>query len=453
MDNVWFSENSVFIGGDNLVLETQGIGIQSRANTPTRPIASDDEVLINGAQEVAHWGTNNLLPNSIRSYAEENTIVGSTLDLKARILWSGGLIYGQQESYDDGQVWFKRRIIPEVENWLARSHIKTRYLKRATEDFYWYANFFPEFGLSRNRRKINWLTAQDALFCRYQKQDKQGRIRKLLISGEWIHGHFIENPAKVDVLQPFTTEKELRQSRRYKYIYPTTVPGHGRVYYARPLWLSAFDSGWWEVAQAIPQFKHFLMKNQMTIKYHVQIHSSYWGLKHGGKNWGKMTKDERLSVIQNERSEISRQLADTQNAGKAVFTPVISASQSMKDKLIELVKITPIGDLIKDGKYIEDSREASSHLLYALGVPSTLVGNSPGKGGMGAGSGSDVREHLNMYLAFTQSHADMILEPLNFISRYNGWGVEFRFQNLEFKTQNQLMPEERGAGLTPEKNG
>lgn len=448
MANEWFSGNSAYFASEDILLETQGVGINQR---PTQPIAPKNDILISGSDEVAYWGTNNRLPQEIRKYAEENTIVGSTLDLKARLLWSGGLIYGTQESYEDGQVWFRRQIIPEVEDWLQRSHIKTRYLKRATEDFYWYNNFFPEFGLTRNRQRVAWLTAQDALFCRYEKQDKQGRINKVLISSEWMGYTHEEKKARISLLQPFSTEDDLRRRRSgYKYIYPSGTPGHGRVYYARPTWLAAYDSGWWEVAQQIPQFKHHLMKNQMTLKYHVQIHSAYWSSKYGSQNWDKMSQEEKLGKIRSEREAISKQLADTQNAGKAIFTPTISATKTMPENLIELISIQPIGDMIKDGKYIEDSREASSHLLYALGVPSTLVGNSPGKGGMGAGSGSDVREHLNMYLAFTQSHADQILEPLNFIARYNGWGVEFRFQNLEFKTQNQFTPEERGVALNNE---
>ncbi|MNH20583.1 hypothetical protein D3C79_803600 [compost metagenome] len=101
-------------------------------------------------------------------------------------------------------------------------------------------------------------------------------------------------------------------------------------------------------------------------------------------------------------------------------------------------EIIPIEDKLKEGAYIEDSQEASAHLMRAMGLDATLVGAGPGRN-MGAGSGSDKRIAFNIYVALLQPYRDVILEPLNFISDYNGWterieGLTWRFREAKLET-------------------
>ena len=101
---------------------------------------------------------------------------------------------------------------------------------------------------------------------------------------------------------------------------------------------------------------------------------------------------------------------------------------------------------MKDGMYLEDSGEATAHIYTALGIDATLV-NTPTKGGMGAGSGSDKREAFNIYMALRKSDQDLILEPLNLIRDFNGWdpNTVFWFKNYYVATLNQVTPSQRNA--------
>ncbi|MGB2434553.1 MAG: hypothetical protein ACPIB5_00450, partial [Flavobacteriaceae bacterium] len=74
-----------------------------------------------------------------------------------------------------------------------------------------------------------------------------------------------------------------------------------------------------------------------------------------------------------------------------------------------LIKITPLQNPLKDGEFLGDNGEASSHILYALDLDPTLKGHTPGAG-LGSGSGSDKREAFNMFLTLTNVHQKIILE-------------------------------------------
>jgi hypothetical protein len=108
----------------------------------------------------------------------------------------------------------------------------------------------------------------------------------------------------------------------------------------------------------------------------------------------------------------------------------------------------PIEDKLREGTFLEDSREASQHLRSALGLDSALTGDGPGKG-MGAGSGSDKRIALNIYVALQQPYREVLFEPLYFIAEYNGWTK--RYPHFKLKTvEIQLETLDRAHQTTRE---
>jgi hypothetical protein len=55
-----------------------------------------------------------------------------------------------------------------------------------------------------------------------------------------------------------------------------------------------------------------------------------------------------------------------------------------------------------------------------MSVDPTLVGNGPSRG-KDSGSGSDKRIAMNIQTAILQPCRNVILEPLVFLAKYNGW--------------------------------
>ena len=115
-------------------------------------------------------------------------------------------------------------------------------------------------------------------------------------------------------------------------------------------------------------------------------------------------------------------------------------------------KIEAIDNKIKDGIYIEDSNEASSHLLYALSMDPTIIGSQPGSK-LGSGSGSDKQVAFNIYIDTVKAHQDLILEPFRWIAEYNGWEpYTFKFKNSLDPATNPVRPEQESKNALNEPN-
>ena len=117
-----------------------------------------------------------------------------------------------------------------------------------------------------------------------------------------------------------------------------------------------------------------------------------------------------------------------ENTGRTILSEL---GFDVTNRPIDSWKIIPIEDKLREGTFLEDSREASQHLRSALGLDSALTGDGPGKG-MGASSGSDKRIALNIYVALQQPYREVLFEPLYFIAEYNGWTN--KYPNFKLKT-------------------
>jgi len=378
--------------------------------------------------KLAFWGTNNRYPQEVINDLENAPWISSVLDYKARALYGNGLIYGKVIGYEkDGSEIFQREKNPEVEQFLKQSNFKRSYLFPACRDLYTFYNLFPEIILNKDRTKIVDINIIDASFCRWEKQDDKGKVNNLYVNANWQTTGTIDNSKKVPVLDPFWDPAETLRKRRdsYNYIYPLSYPTQGKVYYQLAHWNTIRTSGILSWLNSVIKYKVKLMANQITVKYLIETIEEYWIFKY--PNWESMTAQERQAKIIAERTAFDTYLMGEENAGKSILTR--SLVDPITKQQIPGIKITALQDNFKDGQYIEDSQEASSHLLYALGVDGTLIGNSPGKG-MGAGSGSDKRVSFNTYISLCDIHRDLILEPLYMVKEFNKWDpdLDFRFK-------------------------
>ncbi len=379
--------------------------------------------------EVAMWGDDNLFPQNVMKDVEGNEVLSDTLSWKAKAWYGSGVVYGYVQLDDKGNEVFIRKKDPEVEAFLKRSNIN-RYALEALTDISFFANAFPEFILSKNRKKIVMLTAQDAVFCRFSKPKSDGVINYCYINANWDNGANItdEYTTKVPVIDPYFDPVEaLRANTKdFKFIYPINVPSPGKAEYQLASWNAVRRTGWLDVAKAIPEFKKQLFKNQLSVKYLIEVHHAYWTWKYG--DWDSKKVDERQKIIAEELDTFNAVMTGTDGAGKSIIATTVRNPHTGED--IAAFKVTAIDDKLKDGIYIEDSQEAASYIYTAVGVAPTLRGVSPGKG-MGAGSGSDARVAFNNFVSTSRFEQDLVLEPLNLIRDYNGWDPElqFRFQN------------------------
>jgi hypothetical protein len=439
----------VHVSGDMMTayLEEHQVSVSlastgKKAPQPTSPQVKPSSATRSG--KVAIWGENNLYPQEVLAASRKNSLIPSTLNWKAKALYSGGLMTGKTVYDEEGNERFKPERNKDFEEFHRRNGLHL-YLIEAVRDFYWFYNAFPELVLSADRKKINSIQSQDAAFCRWEVQnEKTGLVDHCYINANWESNEREDSPftTKVRVLDPYYDPvTSLREGSDYKYIYPLSYPSSGKVYYQLADWHSIIESGWLEFANYIPEFKLALMKNQITVKYHIEIADWYWKKKYGNE-WDSYPQPVKMQKMEEELKRFNDMMSGAKNAGKAIIT--IMQTSADKNLMVSGWKITPIEDKQKDGAYVVDSQEASAHLLYAMGVDGTLVGSAPGKN-MGSGSGSDKREAFNMYLSMCQIDVDILLSPLYLVRDYNGWDpeLEFRFKKPFLQTLDKVSPSKR----------
>ncbi len=411
-------------------------------------------LLINSILNVAPWGEWNLFPQEVIEAANFSTIIPAVLEWKAKAMYSSGLVYGTVvNDPTTGEESLKPMFDPYIDAWLKRTNYKRQILQLAM-DYYWFYNTFPSLVLSKDRSEIAAVFAYKADMCRLQRQniDNNNSIDNCYINANWSVGGGLLNSLTVPMFDTTYDPVASLQSRKDSdiYMFPCQYPTPGRIYYSLAPWDSLRSSGWAEVAKGIPEFKKSLLQNQLTIKYHIEVSISWWKWKY--PSWDTFSQADRLKKMEEELKKFNDILTGSTNAGRSIMSTFQFDQHSMKE--YAGWRITAIDDKLKDGMYVEDSQEASSHHYSALGVDPTLLGNSPGKG-MGAGSGSDKRVAFNIYVNNCKADQDIILEPFNFAADYNGWtkkypNFQFWFRNYYISTLEEGQQMQMAQPIKPE---
>ena len=411
-----------------------GVSGSSSGNTGAQPAAepTSPQRKPDGGGLISPWGADNLFPQAVVKDIEKNTVLGSILERKTATMYGQGLAYGTIVGVDkSGAKQFEGQYIPEIEEFLEGSNVG-RYAFEGLLDVNTFANAFPELVLTKNRAKICGISTQEATWSRYGVP-KNGMVDYLYINANWDNGGSPTDilTTKVPLIDPYydAVGSLRKRTDSFKYIYPLSIPSPDKALYQLASWNAVRRSGWLDVAAAIPEFKKMLFKNQLSVKYLVEIHSAYWIWKYG--DWEGLSIGERKQLIEAELTAFNSIMSGTNGAGKTVMATTLTEPGTGKE--VSAFKITAIDDKLKDGIYIEDSQEASSHIYTAVGYAPSLMGVSPGKGmGEGAGGGSEPRVLFSNFISTAQFHMDLVLEPLNLIARYNNWTVKGRPIRFKF---------------------
>jgi hypothetical protein len=418
-----FNENNSKIGyADANMAFTMDTGLNFKESDkpgakPAKDVQKNDE--FQNADNVAWWGDDNLFPQNVQRAVAKSTIVLPTIEKQVAALYGGGLEYGVEVIEPGEETRFERIVDAEIEDFMECINAPI-FFRDTMDHFYFLRNFFPEMILSKNRQKIVHVSALDASWSRWEKR-KTGDLasKHLLYSAEWEDGLNGLNHDKIKVIDPGFYPIENLRGRRdaYKYVFPLSWTKRGRSYYSLASWDGMRTGGWLETLLEIPEFKLALMKNQTTVKYHIVVKDSYWEWKYPG--FMSMKPEKRKKCMEDEAKYWKDTLSGSENAGKNIMTTDLWNEQ--KQQYDVGVTVTAIDNKIKDGLHIEDSQEAVAHIQIALGWDSAIIGRGPGKNAQSSGSGSDKAAALQNYLALTQPHRDLIMAPIHFIAKYNGW--------------------------------
>ncbi|CCH01644.1 hypothetical protein FAES_3637 [Fibrella aestuarina BUZ 2] len=389
----------------------------------TRPVVKKDRAP--GQGDVVYWGDDNSFPQMVSQRIDKNPIIRRGL-VEIASLWVGGGVYASVSKTDDTAI-----DDAEIETFLASRSTK-KYLRDSALAIATWWNSFPEFILSKDRRKVVQLHHNKTAYCRWGRMDeKTGELNRVYVSANWPEASTTDpttislpavNPERFDLVD------WVRSAKDYKYVYPLSFPSEDRSYYALAAWDAVRSSGWLDVLEAIPEFKKAAMQNQMTIRYHIEVPMDYWPNYYQEK-WEEADFDGKMAIRDAFLQEVMDRLTGVKNAHKAVMTE----SWVGRDGKPTGVVIKTLDDKHKEGKYNEDYSEGVSQLLYALGLDPTMIGYTSGKEG-GRSGGSDKREAFWIFLAKSSLFRDCLLELLDFVAEYNGWKARhprltFRFRD------------------------
>lgn len=386
---------------------------------------------------VIAWGKKNDWPQQVLAAVKLNGSAGSGLRFLRKAHYGNGLVLIKEEVNDQGKK--APRIVPptevpEINEFFQKSQMQ-RFWKETIADLEYFSIAFPEYILSENFQTINRVKRQKTAWCRFEEMNKEnGMVEHVYVSQKFGRESVTSDSEYVEVVPlidsywtPDQVKEYCKENNIKKFIRPIFYPMLDEAFYPETEWHSVVRSGWLDVANSVPALKKALFKNQMTVKYLVEIDERYF-VQLYQENWRTMKSEERIKIRQDVIDTINESLVGNDNAGKAIQGMKITGDDG---KPYSAVTITAIDDKLKDGSYLPEAEAANSEVLFALGVDPTLIGAGIPGGKLGAGSGSDKRVALSILLSLFKTNRETTLEVYDFISQYNGWDntIKPQFEN------------------------
>lgn len=378
----------------------------------------------NTQKDWAYWGSDDSRPQNIIEAVEKNVVASSGLEWLINAFYGGGLVT-YRKVVEQGKEEYFREDFQEFEDFKSENFFD-EVMEQLITDAMFFGMKVPELYLGRGKysKKIVKVNVLDASFTRWGKMKPGSRkIEKLFYSAQFPTA----KPEQIDWSPVFDITNPYKFN---KFVYRSRYVGPGRIYYPKRAWHSIIDSGWIDISNNIPNVKQSLLKNAMTIKYHIRIPKTYWSDKY--KNWDKLTAEDQKKVRQDEMQRMNDFLTGKDNVMKTFFSHFAVDRHTGKE--IPGWEIIKIDNTIPDGVMTVDQAEANAMILFALNLDPTLKGAGLPNNKQSAGSGSDKREAKEIFVSNLGLQRRRFLDWLYFLKKYNDWD-----RNMEFGFKDTIL--------------
>lgn len=383
------------------------------------------------------WGSADNFPREMGKLMRRTTVGRAGLQRLTKYLYGQRLITFKVEDITDGG----KEVIKLVKDpsWAAiRSRNNFNMVRLGMkQDYTWYSIAFAEIIFTGDKSEVYSINYHKASHCRFAPIDpKTGRIPYVYISGNFpnVREEDCQKLPVIDMINFADQIQEIRSNTKdFKYIMPLFWPDVIMDYYPVAFWDSARESGWLDIAISIPAYKKALFKNQMSLKYDIQIPIEYFEMKY--KNWNKMADDDRDIIIQELYDSVTASLTGAANAQKALMSFYTSDSRSGKPMGKWEIKV--IDDKMKNDAYLPDTTAADFQISYSMGLNPAQSGQGSGgssSAGGGNNGGSNIRESGLDLRAQLKADRDVCLSFFEFIKAYNNLDPE-----LELGVQDMVL--------------
>lgn len=287
--------------------------------------------------------------------------------------------------------------------------------------------------------KIVGIKPRSVFTTRLERMDSQYRINYAYMSNQWLDStqtltetdrriaavpYLAADTAVADLNRHVREARQQRVSRKNR---PTrfimSPRDFGGPYYADAMWHSIFAGSIFEYAFTIIDDRLTRKRNSNIIGRVIYIHQEY--LKQLYTQQGE-NKSKTMAQIQQEVfTDINRWLSNPDNAGQALISAVFTGLDGKEHKAWEIVEIETKANSQAQAEKTE-LQEISSIIFFAMGLDSKLIGNTPGDAT--SSGGTDLRERFLVKQIQFAPLQQLMLRPLEVISRFNKWDSHLVWQ-------------------------
>lgn len=452
-----FGTTAYLAGSGSVVTMGNTKGLVGDSTTPVEDVTIKGK---KGTMKFIKRGTSNKQPVEIIEKINELSTLGANVAFNAKMAYGDGIMVAKKvRDKVTGKITIEEQLEseqPEIFKFLTDNN----YVNSTQEwsmDIVVYYEGYAEFIFGRGVNKIVQINPVESINSRLTEANEEtGEIEYHGYSVKWHEG----NPEDVKVTRLLDRRAPIRDLRikrgmdmnlqgkkekvaDEKYILQLMQPTPGRYYNGKPYWWAIFESGWYDIAVAIPKFKKALLKNQMTLKYHVEINEGFWPKYFQSKG---ITKDDPKAVKACRTeflTNMDKFLSSEENAGKS-FVSEFKYDQ-LKGYEVHDIIIKAVESFIKGGEYLEDSQEVTNVICYAMEIHPSIIGAS---GKNGSINGTEARELFIIKQAMMKPIRDLLVLPLYIAKDINGWDKDIHFviPNIMLTTLDKNTGAEKSIG-------
>lgn len=286
---------------------------------------------------------------------------------------------------------------------------------------------------------------------RLERMDDHGNINYVYVSNRWLDHPFIDQSAISDheihairalsQTQPLQSlENQVQVARMNNvpvaerpthFVLPSVYPSAGRPYYPTPAWYSIFGGDIYEYLSTIISDRLTRKRNSNIIGRIIYLNNDYMQqvfISH------KAQSDEKKQAELRDKLyvQINQWLANPDNAGQSLMAFNFTGKDGKEHHSFEIVEIQNDSKATADANE-KETAEISSVVFMALGLDARLLGSTP-MSLVGTNSGTDIRERFLLRLILKSPQINIMLKPLEVLSRFNGWD-----KHLTWQVQREVM--------------
>ncbi len=373
----------------------------------------------------ATWGSDNYYPQNCIDENMQEPYSAAALRFKRNAHYGKGLcLYEEGVDAQGNQIkkWLPKSKWPkEIQDFFWMNDIEN-FTQDIINQFEWFNSYHVQYIPNKTRNKILQIYSYRTVDMRSEKRNPDtGNIENYYYSRKWSPYAAPTQYAKIpafDKFDPFRVPNG---------IYKHSLSSIDRDYYIIPEWHSNVRV--LSIARKIPIWILANINNSVNIKYHVRIPQGYFEALFPEERYPDMNK--RMAEMKAHEKEVKQNidnmLAGADNASKIFYSKIaIDADPSSPNygKPMPGWEIIELKNELKDTAWLSAYGSIGAAMCTAHNMPPSLAGVIV-PNGLGAGSGSNVREEFNFYtqLNVTQPR-QTTLEWWEFVKRFNNWPAD-----------------------------